>query len=181
VVDPRDVYYRRHRDEWLGKIKEAGVRRRAEQLYQQLVNPVSGAKQLDLLEDERQFDSAKIEHDITSPDSNRKILEEVRKWMLEHEQRFGRLPKTLIFASNDLAHTSHADQLVDLARDIFGRGDSFVQKITGKVDRPLQHIREFRNRPSPGIVVTVDLLTTGVDIPDLEGIVFLRPVKSRIL
>ena len=101
--------------------------------------------------------------------------------MLEHEKRYGRLPKTLIFASNDLPHTSHADQLVDLARDIFGRGDSFAQKITGKVDRPLQHIREFRNRPAPTIVVTVDLLTTGVDIPDLEGIVFLRPVKSRIL
>jgi transposase len=32
----RDVYYTRHRAEWLGKIKEAGVRRRAEQLYQQL-------------------------------------------------------------------------------------------------------------------------------------------------
>jgi transposase len=32
----RDVYYTRHRDEWLGKIKEAGVRRRAERLYQQL-------------------------------------------------------------------------------------------------------------------------------------------------
>ena len=32
----RDVYYRRHRDEWLGKIKEAGVRRRAERLYEQL-------------------------------------------------------------------------------------------------------------------------------------------------
>ena len=32
----RDVYYTRHRSEWLGKIREAGVRRRAEQLYQQL-------------------------------------------------------------------------------------------------------------------------------------------------
>src|SRR5208337_4984572 len=74
-----------------------------------------------------------------------------------------------------------ADQLVDLARDIFGRGDSFAQKITGRVDRPLQHIREFRNRPAPTIVVTVDMLSTGVDIPDLEFIVFLRPVKSRIL
>jgi type I restriction enzyme R subunit len=145
------------------------------------VNPISGAKQLDLVEDERQFDTAQIEYEITAPDSNRKILEEVQKWMIEHEQQYGRLPKTLIFAANDLPHTSHADQLVDLARDIFGRGDSFAQKITGKVDRPLQHIREFRNRPAPTIVVTVDLLTTGVDIPDLEGIVFLRPVKSRIL
>ena len=32
----RDVYYTRHRSEWLGKIPEAGTRRRAEQLYQQL-------------------------------------------------------------------------------------------------------------------------------------------------
>ena len=73
--------------------------------------------------------------------------------------------------------------MVDLARDVFGRGDSFVQKITGSptVDRPLQSIREFRNRPNPGIAFTVDMLTTGVDIPDLEFIVFLRPVKSRIL
>jgi type I restriction enzyme R subunit len=147
----------------------------------EIVNPESGAKQLDLLEDERQFDSTKIEHEITAPDSNRKILEEVKKWMVEHEQRYGRSPKTLIFAANDVPHTSHADQLVGIARDIFGRGDSFAQKITGKVDRPLQHIREFRNRPAPTIVVTVDLLSTGVDIPDLEGIVFLRPVKSRIL
>jgi type I restriction enzyme R subunit len=146
-----------------------------------VVNPESGAEQLDLIEDERDFPSTEIEEKITSPDSNRKILEEVRKWALLHEQDTGRFPKTLIFAVNDLPHTSHADQLVDLARDIFGRGDSFVQKITGRVDRPLQRIREFRNRPLPGVVVTVDMLSTGVDIPDLEGIVFLRPIKSRIL
>jgi type I restriction enzyme, R subunit len=146
-----------------------------------VVNPDSGAQQLDLLEDERQFDSTKVEREITSPDSNKKILQEVKQWTDAHEKQYGRFPKTLIFAVNDLPHTSHADQLVNIGRDVFGRGDSFVQKITGRVDRPLQHIREFRNRPSPGIVVTVDLLATGVDIPDLEGIVFLRPVKSRIL
>ena len=61
-----------------------------------------------------------------SPDSNRKILEELKKYADEHEERYGRFPKTLIFAANDLPHTSHADQLVDLARDVFGRGDAFV-------------------------------------------------------
>jgi type I restriction enzyme R subunit len=146
-----------------------------------LVNPATGAKQIDLLEDERQFDTTEIEEKATSPDSNRKILGEVKSYALAHEEQFGRFPKTLIFAVNDLPHTSHADQLVDLARDAFGRGDSFVQKITGHVDRPLQRIREFRNRQLPGVVVTVDMLSTGVDIPDLEFIVFLRPVKSRIL
>jgi type I restriction enzyme, R subunit len=146
-----------------------------------VVNPESGSQQLDLLEDERQFDSTKVEREITSPDSNKRILEEVRKWAEGHEKQYGRFPKTLIFAVNDLPHTSHADQLVEIGRDVFGRGDAFVQKITGRVDRPLQWIRAFRNRPEPSVVVTVDLLTTGVDIPDLEGIVFLRAVKSRIL
>ncbi len=146
-----------------------------------VIDARTGAQSFDNLEDERQFDTEDVERKITSPDSNRKILTEIRKYAEEHEQQFGRFPKTLIFAVNDLPHTSHADQLVDLARDVFGKGDSFVQKITGKVDRPLQRIREFRNRPMPAVVVTVDMLSTGVDIPDLEFIVFLRPVKSRIL
>jgi type I restriction enzyme R subunit len=145
------------------------------------VDTMSGVKQLDLLEDEVSFDSTKIEREITAPRSNRRIVEEIKKYADEHEQATGRFPKTLIFAHNDLPHTSHADQLVDTARDVFGRGEAFVAKITGRVDRPLQRIREFRNRPNPGIAVSVDLMTTGVDIPDLEFIVFLRPVKSRIL
>ena len=146
-----------------------------------LINPTSGLEQLDFLEDERQFAPIEVESKVTSPDSNLKIVAELKKYTDEHEQRYGRFPKTLIFAANDLPHTSHADQLVTVCRDLFERGDSFVQKITGRVDRPLQRIREFRNRPKPGIVVSVDLMSTGVDIPDLEFIVFLRPIKSRIL
>lgn len=146
-----------------------------------LVDTASGSEQLDHMEDDRGFEVTELENKVTVPDSNRKILEEIKTYALEHEVKYGRFPKTLIFAANDLPHTSHADQLVDLARDIFGRGEAFAAKITGRVDRPLQRIREFRNRPKPCIAVTVDLLTTGVDIPDLEYIVFLRPVKSRIL
>jgi type I restriction enzyme, R subunit len=146
-----------------------------------MIDPDTGNETLDQLEDERKFESDEVEHKVTSPDSNRKILEEIKKYAAEHERDFERFPKILIFAANDLPHTSHADQLVEIARDVFGQGDSFVQKITGRVDRPLQWIREFRNRKLPKIVVTVDLLSTGVDIPDLEYIVFLRTVKSRIL
>lgn len=148
-----------------------------------LKNPDTGIEQMDALEDEREFSSQEVEQKITSPDSNRKIIEEIARYALEHEKKTGQFPKTLIFAVNDIPHTSHADQLVAIARDVFGRGDDFVQKITGStsVDRPLEKIRRFRNRPEPGVVVTVDMLSTGVDIPALEFIVFLRPVKSRIL
>lgn len=145
------------------------------------VDPDTGSEQMDLLEDERQFDTTEIEQSVTAPESNRRILEEIKRYTDQHEDEYGRFPKMLIFAANDVPHLSHADRLVDLARDVWGRGEGFVQKITGRVDRPLQMIREFRNRQTPGIVVTVDMLSTGVDIPDLEFIVFLRPVKSRIL
>lgn len=145
------------------------------------IDPDTGEKRLDRLEAEREFDATKIEREITVPDSNRKILLEVKKYADDHEKATGRFPKTLIFAANDQHFTSHAQTLVELAREIFGRGEDYVAKITGTVDRPLQRIKEFRNRPNPGLVVSVDLMSTGVDIPDLEFIVFLRPVKSRIL
>jgi type I restriction enzyme, R subunit len=104
-------------------------------------------------EDQRDFEPPEVERRVTSPDSNRRSSKELKRYGDEHEQKYGRLPKTLIFADNDLPHTSHADELVNIAVDVFGRGQSFVRKITGRVDRPLQRIREFRNRPEPGIVV----------------------------
>jgi type I restriction enzyme R subunit len=143
----------------------------------------TGQLVFDILEDERELEPPANEIEWTAPDRNKRIVREIKKYLLQQEEQRGHFPKTLIFAHNDLPHTSHCDQLVEVLRDEFNRGDAFVQKITGSptVDRPLQRIREFRNRQNPGIVVTVDMLSTGVDIPKIENIIFLRPVKSRIL
>ena len=91
--------------------------------------------------------------------------------------------KTLIFAATD----EHADLLVEVLTDAFkdaagGELDhDWVEKITGSVDRPRERIQHFKNEKRPSVVVTVDLLTTGIDVPDIDKIVFLRRVKSRIL
>jgi len=148
-----------------------------------VIDTRTGEETYDELEDEREFPSEEIEQKITAPESNKKIIKEIAKYAYKHEEETGRFPKILIFAVNDLPHTSHADQLVRICREEFQQGEDFVKKITGSpsVDRPLQRIKEFRNRPNPKVVVTVDMLSTGVDIPALEFIVFLRPVKSRIL
>lgn len=148
-----------------------------------VVGTTTGQEIYDELEDEREFSSEDIERQITAPESNRKIIKEIAKYAYKHEEETGRFPKIVIFAVNDLPHTSHADQIVNICREEFQQGDDFVQKITGSpsVGRPLQRIKEFRNRPKPKIAVTVDMLTTGVDIPSLEFVIFLRPVKSRIL
>ena len=148
-----------------------------------VIDTDTGRELIDQLEDEREFTSTEIEEKITAPDTNQKIISELKKFTDDFERERGRFPKTLIFATNDIPMISHADRIVSICKSTFNRGDDFVAKITGSptVDRPLKKIKEFRNRPNPKIVVTVDMLSTGVDIPALEFIVFLRPVKSRIL
>lgn len=144
----------------------------------------TGARSYEVLEDERVIETGELEEKATAPDRNRKIVAEWGKYARQQEADNRRFPKTIFFAINDLPHRSHADQLVQILRDEFpNKGDSFVAKITGSptVDRPLQRIREFRNRPLPNVAVTVDMLTTGVDLPRVESLVLLRPVRSRIL
>jgi type I restriction enzyme, R subunit len=90
--------------------------------------------------------------------------------------------KTIVFCVND----AHADLVVKLLKDAFDAqygavDDDTVKKITGRADKPRQRIRELRNERLPTVAVTVDLLTTGVDIPRVSNLVFLRRVKSRIL
>ncbi len=90
--------------------------------------------------------------------------------------------KTLIFCVTD----AHADLIVDLLKQAFSAqygaiDDDAVIKITGAADKPLHLIRRFKNERNPNIAVTVDLLTTGVDVPAICNLVFLRRVNSRIL
>jgi type I restriction enzyme R subunit len=59
--------------------------------------------------------------------------------------------------------------------------DDAVTKITGKADRPLHQIRRFKNEALPKVAVTVDLMTTGIDVPAIVNLVFIRRVNSRIL
>ena len=90
--------------------------------------------------------------------------------------------KTLIFCARD----SHADMVVDLLKKACqaqygGVEDDAILKITGSVDQPMSLIRRFKNEKNPTIAVTVDLLTTGIDVPEICNLVFLRRVNSRIL
>ncbi|MBF4322843.1 helicase-related protein, partial [Vibrio anguillarum] len=90
--------------------------------------------------------------------------------------------KSLIFCVTD----RHADEVVEALKqaceDYHGEvEDDAIQKITGASDKPLEKIRLFKNDRLPNIAVTVDLLTTGVDVPSICNLVFLRRVNSRIL
>lgn len=90
--------------------------------------------------------------------------------------------KTLIFCATD----EHSDLVVTILKDELQKrygevDDDAVVKITGKAHDPLKLIRQFKNESLPQIVVTVDLLTTGIDVPPITNLVFIRTVTSRIL
>jgi type I restriction enzyme R subunit len=90
--------------------------------------------------------------------------------------------KTLIFCATD----AHADLVVMLLKEAFREyydavDDEAVAKITGASDKPKELIRRYKNEAFPNVAVTVDLLSTGVDVPAICNIVFLRRMNSRIL
>ena len=87
------------------------------------------------------------------------------------------VPKTLIFAKDD----SHADDIVQIVREEFGKGNEFAVKITYRTDhKPEELLANFRNSYDPRIVVTVDMIATGTDVKPIEIVFFMRSVKSRI-
>ena len=87
------------------------------------------------------------------------------------------VPKTLIFAKDD----AHAENIVEILREEFGKGNEFAQKITYRTTgvNPKDLIKTFRNSYHPRIAVTVDMIATGTDIKPVEIVVFMRAVKSR--
>lgn len=146
-----------------------------------IYDPVTGEiTNSDALEDELKFDVEKFNRQVITENFNRTVLEEIAKDINPEGEE-----KTLIFAVDD----THANLIVKILKEIYagyGVDSEAVMKITGSVGggnkkKVLEAIKHFKNEKYPNIVVTVDLLTTGIDVPEITNLVFLRRVKSRIL
>lgn len=136
-------------------------------------------QELDLFKtpDELDFDVGEFNRKVVTEPFNRVVCAA----LADHLNPAGP-DKTLIFCATDV----HADMVVRLLKEAFeAKGididDDAILKITGNADKPLQLIRRYRNESNPVIAVTVDLLTTGIDVPTISNLVFLRRVNSRIL
>lgn len=130
-----------------------------------------------LLEDDLHFDVAQFNRQIINESFNSTICEALADHIDPTEQG-----KTLVFAATEY----HANMLVRLLKQAYSdRGyevsEDMIMKITGANDNSSQDIRRFKNEEYPKIVVTVDLLTTGIDVPEIVNLVFVRKVRSRIL
>jgi type I restriction enzyme R subunit len=129
------------------------------------------------LEDELNIEIEGFNRLVVAPNFTKVVCEQLTNHIDLEEPS-----KTLIFAVNN----DHADQIVEALDKAFGDAGQLVKggsilKITGSIDNPAQAVRNFKNEENPKVVVTVDLLTTGIDVPTIANLVFVRLVKSRIL
>jgi type I restriction enzyme R subunit len=145
----------------------------------ELLNTTTGEINLAHAPDEIRFEVEQFNRQVVTTEFNRVVAEELANHVDPKAPGTG---KTLIFAATD----AHADIVVTETKKAFASkygeiDDAAVKKITGSVDNVRALIRSFRNDADPRMAVTVDLLTTGVDVPSITNLVFLRRVNSRIL
>ena len=133
--------------------------------------------ELDELEDEIKIDIEGFNRMVITENFNKAVV----GYLIQHLDPTSE-EKTLIFAVNN----EHANLIVKLLKAEFKEAglevdDDAIVKITGSVYQPQQQVINYKNELYPNIVVTVDLLTTGVDVPEICNLVFMRRIKSRIL
>lgn len=142
------------------------------------INTQTGEVQSAELDDELNFEVEAFNRKVINENFNKVICQQ----LVQELDPFGD-EKTLIFCATDL-HADMVKRLLDEAFKELYNGEynqAVVAKITGQSDKVEQLIRQYKNERYPNIAITVDLLTTGIDVPKICNLVFMRRVKSRIL
>ncbi|MBI2927887.1 MAG: DEAD/DEAH box helicase family protein [Verrucomicrobia bacterium] len=143
------------------------------------------ARRWERLDEDLTYAAPELDRSVVAPSQIRTVLQAFKDALFT-ELFPGRalVPKTLIFCKDD----SHAEDVVQIVREVFGRGNDFAKKITyqsrhpetGKPADGESLIAEFRTSPQLRIAVTVDMIATGTDIKPLECLLFLRDIRSRV-
>ncbi len=133
------------------------------------------------LTDDIVYTKNELDRSVLAPNQIRTVLETYKQAIFAQlfpEREHTWVPKTLIFAKDD----NHAEEIVRITREVFGKGNDFCKKITYNIGRekPEEIIKAFRVDPQFRIAVTVDMIATGTDIKPLEVLIFMRDVKSQL-
>ncbi|AGW91769.1 hypothetical protein N234_17185 [Ralstonia pickettii DTP0602] len=125
--------------------------------------------------DGKRYTTANFERDIRMPDRTKAIAEDLWEVLGKYELRD---EKTIVFCVDD----THAAFMAQELRRLSGSND-YAARITRAERNSHQLERNFAvvGPSNPRVAVTVDLLTTGFDAPDVKNVVFVRPLRSAIL
>lgn len=117
-----------------------------------------------------------FERDIVLPDRTKKICEHLASLL----DKFGAMQKTIVFCVN----MEHAAQVAKELQNLFSHlgYDDYAVRIVAEEHDVKEIYEKFKDSesPTPVVATTVDLLTTGVDIPSVRNLVFLKPISSKV-
>jgi type I restriction enzyme R subunit len=131
------------------------------------------------LDEDLAYEASQLDRDVVAVDQIRTVIKTIKeKFFTDIFPNRTEVPKTLIFAKDD----SHAEDIVHIVREEFGKGNEFCKKITYRTtgETPESLITSFRNSYNPRIAVTVDMISTGSNIKPLECLLFMRNINSSV-
>lgn len=126
------------------------------------------------------FNATNIDKAVYNKDTNRAILRN----LMENGQRLAdgqTVGKSMIFARN----IPHAELLSELFTEMYPEyGGNFCRVIHSKYERAEELIDNFKATDGKdsevSIAISVDMLDTGIDVPEVLNLVFAKPIKSKV-
>lgn len=120
------------------------------------------------------FEGTELEEKVTVRDTLRKQWQEVMEAC--YKDPSGMPCKTIVFAMTK----KHAVRLKDAFYDIFPQYVDMAKVIVSEANYRDIPVETFKKQNLPRIAISVDMLDTGVDIPEVMNLVFMKPVQSPI-
>jgi len=147
-----------------------------------------GIHGLDLTEEERNaliekgldpddinYEGTELEKTVSNRGTIRRQWEEI--WDTCKKDSSGQLPgKTIIFAMTQ----EHALRLQDVFDEMYPQFPNLTKVITHKSEYRGTLVDAFKKKDFPRIAISVDMLDTGIDVPEAVNLVFMKPVQSPI-
>ena len=125
--------------------------------------------------DELDYSGTELERKVSNTDTLRRQWQEFMD--VCRKDASGQLPgKTIVFAMTQ----EHALRLADVFAQMYPQFPALVEVITYKSEFKGTLIKKFKKESQPRIAISVDMLETGVNVPEVVNLVFMRPVQSRI-
>lgn len=123
------------------------------------------------------YQMEQFEREIVLPDRTAQISDHLASLL----KTFDPMRKTMVFCVN----MDHARDVATSLQNHFsylGFSDYAVRIVSEEPD-PKALLEQFSDseKQTPVVATTVDLLTTGVDVPSVQNIVFIKPVASQVL
>jgi type I restriction enzyme, R subunit len=124
--------------------------------------------------DDIDYEGTDLEQRVTVKDMLRRQWQEIMDVCLKDPS--GRPCKTIVFAMTK----KHALRLADAFYEVFPQYVDMTKVVISEGDYRSKNFNAFKKENLPRIAISVDMLDTGVDVPEVMNLVFMKPVQSPI-